>query len=252
MLRTAKEVKGYTLGARNGEIGRVKDFYYDDQNWTVRYLVADTNKWLPGRKVLISPFALRGFRDADQLLNVDLTREQIKESPSIDEDMPVSRQYEIQYHQYYNWPFYWQGAGLWGPDAFPLAPVSTPSPETTPPKPTGDPHLQSTEATRDYKIHARDGDIGHVADFVLDDINWRIRYLEIDTQNWWSGKKILVAPEWISAIDWHRSNVTVGLTRAIIQGAPEYNPKKRIDRDYEARLHEYYQRAPYWDQRLAA
>ncbi len=253
MLRTARQVKGYTLGARDGEIGRAKDFYFDDQNWAVRYLVADTNKWLPGRQVLLSPFALRGFRDTEKLLNVDLTRDQIKASPSIDEDMPITRQYEVHYHQYYNWPFYWQGGGLWGPDAYPLAPVTMPAPETTAtPKPTGDPHLQSTEATTGYRIHAHDGDIGHLEDFLIDDQEWRIRYLEINTGHWWAGRKILVSPEWISAIDWQQSSVRVDLDRETIKGAPEYEPGKPVDREYEARLHEYYQRAPYWNQRLAA
>ncbi len=253
MLRKAKDVKGYQLGARDGEIGRVKDFYFDDQNWTVRYLVADTNKWLPGRKVLIVPFALREFRDADHVLDVDLTRDQIKASPSIDEDLPVSRQFEVRYHQYYNWPFYWQSPSVWGPDPFPLGPVSTPAEtEELTSKPSGDPHLQSTEATAAYHIHAHDGDVGHVEDFLIDDVDWRIRYLEIDTRNWLPGKKILLSPDWIGSIDWKESSVNVALTRDTIKGAPAYDPHKPVHREYEALLHDYYQRAPYWTERKAA
>jgi PRC-barrel domain len=114
MLKKAKDILGFTLGAKDGEIGRVKDFYFDDQSWTVRYLVADTGKWLPQRKVLISPFAVKGFRDAESVVDVSLTRTQIKGSPSIDADAPVSRQFEQEYYKYYGWPLYWQGPGSMG------------------------------------------------------------------------------------------------------------------------------------------
>src|SRR5262249_838809 len=115
MLRRANDIKGFTLGARDGEIGRVREFYFDDESWTVRYLLADTGKWLPLKRVLISPFAVQRFRDEGKVVEVALTKDQIKASPSIDEDKPVSRQFEREYYAYYNWPYYWQGPGLWGP-----------------------------------------------------------------------------------------------------------------------------------------
>ena len=255
MLRRAKDVKGFKLGARDGEIGRVKDFYFDDESWTVRYLVVDTNKWLPGRKVLLSPFALREFHDADETLEVNLTQDQIKASPSIDEHMPISRQYEIQYHQYYNWPFYWQGSALWGPGAIPVYPLGSEPPPVVPvpsPESSPEPHLRSMAATQGYRIHAHDGEIGHADDFILDERDWRIRYLLIATRTWLPGKHVLLAPEWISAIDWQTSEVRIDLNRSTIERAPEYDPTKPIEREYEQQLFEYYRREPYWGRRMAA
>ena len=254
MLRRIKELNGFQLGARDGEIGRVKDLYFEDENWTVRYLIVDTNKWLPGRQVLISPFAVRNIREEDRVVDLDLTQNQIKASPSIDADKPVSRRYEMQYYAYYNWPYYWNGPGLWGPAAYPrqgLRPI--PEDQAYPMgEPKGDPHLRSTDATRGYHIHARDHEIGHVDDFVLDDESWVIRYLEVDTRNWWPGKHVLVATQWVSEVSWHESLVRVDLMRDAIQQAPALDRATAISRDYEARLYAHYKREPYWSHRLAA
>ena len=114
MLRSTKQLHGDKLGATDGEIGHVKDFYFDDQNWAIRYLVVDTGSWLPGRQVLISPHSLGALDSAGKVLSVKLTRKQIEDSPSIDAHKPVSRQWEEEYYRYYGWPFYWQGDGLWG------------------------------------------------------------------------------------------------------------------------------------------
>src|SRR5438874_10099462 len=120
MLRMCKSLKGHRLAALDGEIGKVHDFYFDDRSWPVRYLVADTGYWLPGRLVLISPFALKGFDEREQRLNVTLTKQQIEDSPPITADEPLSRQYERKYYQYYGWPAYWAGPALWGPGPYPL------------------------------------------------------------------------------------------------------------------------------------
>ncbi len=260
MLRRIREMRGHRLGARDGDIGRVKDLYFDDQTWTVRYLVADTNVWLPGRKVLISPFAVRGVPDSPHgLITVDLTKEQIEKSPPIEEHLPVSRQYELKYYRHYRWPYYWQGPELWGPAAFPLLGYSGPPqvrlpeepPETTT-ESQGDAHLRSTSEVTGYTLQARGEPLGHVEDFVFDDESWMVRYLVIDTRNWWPGKRVLVAPEWVTNVDWHRSSVQVDLARDIIRAAPEYNPTQLITREYESRLYAHYGHEPYWNRKLAA
>ena len=120
MLQSIKQLYGKKLGASDGEIGHVKDFYFDDQNWAVRYVVADTGTWLPGRQVLISPHAFGSLHQAGKVLRVNLTRKQIEDSPSIESHKPVSRQYEEEYYRYYGWPYYWQGDGLWGMSSFPI------------------------------------------------------------------------------------------------------------------------------------
>lgn len=249
MLRKASDLTGLKLGAKDGEIGRVKDFYFDDQTWTVRYLVADTGTWLTGRHVLISPFALENVDPKHAHLNVKLTKEQIERSPSIDQDKPVSRQFETDYARYYGWPMYWYGPALWGPTPYPVYDgiVREPTADPMLAQQKGDPHLRSASEVKGYYLHARDGDLGHVDDFIVADADWAIRYLVIDTKNWWPGKKALVSTQWIEEVSWDKSSVSVDLAREQIKAAPEYAGNVELSRDFEARLHSHYGRPPYWD-----
>jgi uncharacterized protein YrrD len=251
MLRRTNEIKGYTLGTRDGEIGRVKDFYFDDKSWKIRYLVADTGAWLPLRQVLISPYAVRGFRENDKIVDVDLTKEQVEKSPTIDQHKPVSRQFEEEYFRYYNYPYYWQGEGMWAPVPLPVGIYrqESASPEQNR---SQDSHLRSTKEVTGYHIQALDGEIGHVEDFIINDEDCAIEYLVVDTVNWWPGKKVLVSPAWASTVDWHSSKVHLNLDRNTVKGAPEFDMSTPITREYEARLFAYYNQKPYWSEREAA
>lgn len=246
MLRPAKEFRNFKLRARDGDIGKAKEFYFDDHHWTVRYLVADTGGWLSGRRVLISPYALDPVDEAEQVLPVDLTKKQIEESPSLDSDQPVSRQYELEYHGYYDWPVYWSGAFMWGALPYPTRPgEGWPAPDPDPKKEADDPHLRSTQAVSGYHIEAQDGEIGHVADFIIEEETWAIRYLVVDPKSWWPGKHVLVSPRWIERVSWEESKVFVDLSREKIKRSPEYTPES-LDREYETELHQHYSRRGYW------
>jgi len=249
MLLQAKDLNGYKLGALDGEIGKVKEFYFDDQNWTVRYLVADTGDWLPGRGVLISPYALDPASTDDKVIPVDLTKKQIENSPSLDTDKPVSRQYEMLYYPYYGWPAYWDGPDVWGAAAYPKRGLGGWS-ETTRHTAGDDPHLRSTKNVTGGTVQAQDGEIGHVEDFIVDDETWAIRYLIVETQSWWPSKKVLIATRWIERISWEESNVFVSLTRETIKQGPEYREGDLLTRDYETKLHRHYNREGYWADEL--
>jgi hypothetical protein len=119
MLRSVKSLEGFAIGATDGAIGKVKDFYFDDEAWVVRYVVVDTSAWLGGRDVLISPYSVGEPSWSGDILPVKVTKEQIKNSPSINSDRPVSRQYERSYLGYYGYPYYWGGPGLWGDSYYP-------------------------------------------------------------------------------------------------------------------------------------
>lgn len=253
MLRRAKELNDYKLGARDGEIGKVKEFYFDDQNWTVRYLIADTGGWLSGRRVLISPYALDPADEGGKVIPVDLTRTQIEKSPSPATDRPVSRQYEWDYYSYYGWPAYWDGPYVWGMGAYPTRGRQGWSDASRRSHAEGDdPHLRSTENVTGCDIQAQDGEIGHVEDFVIDDETWTIRYLIVDTQNWWPGKKVLISTRWIDRISWEESKVFINLTREAIKEGPEYTEETLITRDHETQLHRHYSREGYWADEPAA
>jgi uncharacterized protein YrrD len=265
MLRNVKDLEGFKIEATDGDLGSVKDFYFDDAAWVLSYLVADTGGWL-GREVLISPYSF-GLPDFDsRTIPVNITKEQVQHSPVIDTDKPVSRQHETAYLGYYGYPFYWGGTGLWG-DGF------YPGPMTKDVKFAGsdsaysesqkidmdrqvaqegariahqNPHLRSCNAVKGYDIHAADGEIGHVKGFLVDERTWAIQYLIVSTSNWWLGHSVLVAPQWISEVSWLHSNLTTNLNRQQIKDAPVYDPASLLSRGEEERVYRHYGRKDYW------
>ena len=251
MLRKTKELKDYKLGALEGEIGKVKEFYFDDQHWTVRYLVADTGGWLTDRQVLISPYALVAVDKVEKVIATDLTKKQIEASPSLNSDKPLSRQFEEAYYGYYGWPIYWYGPYMWGPYSHPLRDGERWK-ESIQGEKAWDPHLRSTSAVTGHYVQAQDGDIGHVEDFVVDDETWAIRYLIVDTRNWWAGKQVLVSTQWIERVSWRESKVFINLPRETIKQSPEYTEESLLTRDYETGLYRHYNRRGYWADEPAA
>jgi hypothetical protein len=263
MLRNSKNLEGCSIGAADGTIGEVIDLYFDDEAWVIRYLVVGTGSWLESRKVLVSPFALSQPQWALKTLRASLTKEQVKNSPNIDTDMPVSRQHEMEYLKYYSYPSYWGGAALWGvgpsPNLIPMGgayqwPADSygqsraEHDREVAGEQKGDHHLRSCNAILKYHIHASDGDIGHVGGLLVDDETWAIRYLIVDTSNWWLGHQVLVAPQWIRDVNWSQSKVYIELSREALKDAPPYDATAPLDRGKETDLFDYHGRPGYWRQ----
>jgi len=246
MLHKAGTLKGYKLGGLDGEAGKVEEFYFDDRFWAVRYLVADTGEWLTGRQVLIAPHVLGAVNTKEQAVAVNLTQEQIELSPALSRDEPVSRQYQESYYRYYGMPIYWGGRYMWGMQPFLLRDSTKWEKESRESEEKWDPNLRSTRDVTGHHIEASDGDIGHVEDFIIDDETWAIRYLVIDTRNWWPGKHVLISPKWIERISWDDQKVYVNVQLESIKQAPEYTEDSLPSRDYEAALHEHYHLQGYW------
>jgi hypothetical protein len=228
------------------------EFYFDDTHWAIRYLVADTGGWLPGRKVLISPYAMAQVSIEQRQIAIHLTKQQIQDSPSIDNDKPVSRQFEEDYYGYFGWPIYWAGPYTWGYSPF-VSHISTKALQDYESYKGSDltgkawnPDLRSTRHVTGYAIQAVDGEIGHVEDFTFNDETWEIRYLVVGTKNWWPGKRVLISPQWIDRVSWTDSNVLVRLTRDAIKEAPEYTDETLLSREYEISLHGHYNLKGYW------
>lgn len=249
MQRSLKEIIGYSIRAVDGDIGKVKDFFFDDYAWSVRYLVAGTGNWLPGRKVLLSPAGLKSVDWVGSVVHVNRTKQEIEDSPPVDEDRPVSRQQEEELSQYFAWPVYWapampeMGLGMGG--AVPPAHIESSEKETE--SDDGDPHLRSVKEVCGYRVQAIDREIGHIEDFIVDDDRWKIRYLVADTVNWLPGKKVILAPGWITGISWDTRRVRFDLRRETIKKAPAYDPSKPVNREYETILYDYYGRPCYWE-----
>jgi uncharacterized protein YrrD len=237
MLINADNLKGSTIIARDGAIGEIDDFYFDDGSWTVRYLVVNTGAWLFRREVLISPISIERVRETDNQVIVNLTRDQVKDSPDIDTQKPVSRQHETAFMDYYGYPYYWGGPYLWGDAAFPATLANPPAVESQiaaaatarrrESEESYDEHLRNANEMKGYHIEAADGEIGHVDNFVIDDTDWAIRFIIIKTGGWLSGRKTLVAPQSIKRISWTESKMFVSLTRDQIASGPEYIADRR-------------------------
>ena len=248
MLRNASAIKGYAIAASDGRIGTVSDFLFDVANWLVRWLVVDTGKWLSGRKVLLPPLRLGAPLDTkEHEFAVRLTMQQVKDSPDIGTDPPVSRQFEADIYDYYGWSPYWGagtgymvgGLGFGGGHGFgggAMAPLPSPgSPRRAEDiaavqRSHDDPHLRSIEAVTRYHVHASDGEIGHVEDFLVEDTDWSIHDLIVDTKNWWPGNKVLISPRWIREIDWMDNMVKLNVDRERVKDSPAYDAPTKLDR----------------------
>jgi sporulation protein YlmC with PRC-barrel domain len=262
MIKSMNDFKNREIGASDGNVGEIKDIYFDDHAWVVRYLVVDTGTWLSSRKVLISPISVEHETMATRTLHVSITKEQVENSPSIDTDKPISRQNESTYLNYYGYPDYWGGVGIWGGSMYPygILPSNLDQAHRANREQAesafrraeqdrhqhDDPHLRSSQEVIGYHIHAKDGDIGHVEDILIDDETWAIRYLVLNTSNWWLGHKLLVSPQWITDINWSEEMVSIDLTRESVKNAPPYDTSTELNRKQEAGLFEHYERQGYW------
>jgi uncharacterized protein YrrD len=237
-LRKLSDLRGYGLKASDGEIGHLKQIYFNDRSWIVRYLVVRTGNGLLGQDVLIVPSVIQEVDEENGLIDVKLTRARIESCPPVDTKLPVSRHYEQEYYNHYGWEPYWIGDPLQE-----AAPIFPPLQAAEPPEQPDDPHLRSSDEVDGYHIQAQDGEIGHVKDFILDDQDWTVRYLEIATRHWLPGKKVLISPAWIRKIEWVEQKVMVDLGTEAIKTAPEYDPSEIIGRDYELTLYKHYGKA---------
>lgn len=236
MLQSINHLHGFTIVAEHREIGTLEDAYFDDAHWTVRYLVVDTGSWLTGRRVLISPRSVDAMDWPARTISVRLTCEQVKNSPEISMDRPVSRQHEEELSAYYGWPCYWTG------DPFGMEPMMVPVPLPPPPPPDhkGNPHLRSAHEVKGYHIGATDGPIGHLSDFAFDDATWEIAFLIVDAGSWLHARRVLLRPRWISGIVWDERTVEVSLSREVVRTSPLFTPVFPISSEYAAQLLKHY------------
>lgn len=226
MLRSIRDLQRFSVNATDGGIGHVDACYFDDERWTVRYLVVDTASWRLGRQVLISPLAVRQVDWRTRTVSLNITRQQVRNSPDIDTERPVSRQREAEFLRYYHYPHYW------GTPGWTIGGLAEQRAEDAA-RAAEDSHLQSTREVIGYHIHALDGELGHIDDLLVDDESWAIRQVVVDTSNWWFGKKVLLGPESIDSVRWPDRKVFVKLPRRSVKSAPPYEEGPRIERPRE-------------------
>lgn len=233
MLHSTKQLNGFSLAARDGELGAVEDVYFDDEKWVIRHLVVDTGGWLGGRHVLLSPMAVTQIDWINSGIHVRLTRQQVETGPDIDTAKPVSRQHEMAFHDHYGFPYYWGGPLTWGESVYPGVVELGANDEAAHRRASrkdaqdmehADPHLRSSKEVTGYTVHARDGDIGHIDDFLFDEKDWSIQLIAVDPRNWWPGKDVLIPPQCIDEVSWAEQRVSANMTRDEIEQSPKYDP----------------------------
>lgn len=265
MLHSTKDLLGAAVDGSDGSIGEVVDLFFDDQTWTVRSLVVRTGDWLAGhRDVLISPIAIATDVGPGKTLRASLSRAQVRGSPDVDTRKPVSRQHEVEQYGYYGYPYYWGGSGLWGEGMQPAMMLAAyggsveggiarrqqafvDSQAAFHRERGDDAHLRSCNAVLGYHLRASDGELGHVAGFLIDDETWSLRYLVVNTSDWWFGHDLLIAPSWIDDISWLDATVSVGLSRKTLKEAPPYTDGTLPTREHERELHQHHDRPHYWN-----
>ncbi len=251
-LFSARELGKCNIEASDGKIGSVDDLFFDDEYWTIRYVVVDTGSWLrPGRRVLVSPHSIEDLNVEERLLKLRLSKQSIENGPEVDADKPVSRRMEEKLARYYNWPLYWLPGSL----GLVMMPETAAGDEQAAKArreadtgtPAGDPNLRSVNEVSGYRIDAKDGDVGKVHDLVISDDHWLIPYVVVDTGTWLPGRKVLISPRWAENIDWTERAFEVGLTKRRIETSPEFDTIRTMERSYEEKLHGHYGFQKYWE-----
>lgn len=254
MLRRTKDLLGFTIRARDGEIGHVDDLLFDDESWTVRYFVVATGNWLNRKHVLVAPESVEQPDWTERALPVTLTREQVSTSPDIDTKQPISRQRELDYRRHYAWPIYWGGGmypivpGIWPAGGmYPTEPSERVREEVRDRVAEEEAHLRSEREVSGYKVDTAEGQVGHIDDFILDDENWAIRYLLVDTRDWLPGKHNLLPPAAVTSVSWVDGRIFVSASKDHVSNAPAVDPDAPVSREYEDELFRYYGWRPYWE-----
>lgn len=252
MGHSLKELRHFIVAAADGDIGEVKDVYFDDEHWAIRYMVVETGRWLNGRKVLVSPISVRDVIWDDRIVNVELSRQQVRDSPSIDTDKPVSRQHEVEYYNYYGYPNDWEGSNPWGLGFYPVPWVGASADSVLSaqrmdqarmrephPRVGGRPvdsHLRSTREVIGYEIMATDGTIGRVEDFLFDAARWVVRYVVVDTRKWLRGKHVLLPPQYVASISWPEHEVYLTVAQDVVETSPDHEPSDPLQLEPETRV----------------
>jgi uncharacterized protein YrrD len=251
MLRSLQDLEGYTIAATDGDVGEVKDCYFDDEAWVVRYLLVETGSWLSSRKVLISPRSIQQPEWESHNLPTGVDKQHIENSPAIDTDQPIYRHHEMQHVSYYGYSSYWSTTGAQAKELSQSGSdegqaLQQQARQTPLPHQDNDLRLRSCKAIMGYHIKALDGEIGHVESVLINEDTWAVQYLVVNTSNWWLGHCVVIAPEWIDEVSWHDKIISLDLERAAVRASPAYEPSQQLSREGEQSLYDHYERVGYW------
>jgi len=220
MLHLANKVFGATVRGVDGPLGTLEDFLFDEDGWVVRYLIVDTG----ARRLLLSPMAVPGSWDRSEIV-VNLTTAQVESSPDVDA-ATLDRARETAMLEHYRHPRYWGDTNIWG--TFPTPNALSDAAGAATPAASG--RVATEQALRLHAVSARigahiqaaDGEIGHIDDFLVDELTWCVRYLLVDTSNWIGGKSVLVRTKMVRGFDPTDGTLRVDAARDVIEHSPSF------------------------------
>ncbi len=237
---------GYKAHASDKEVGKVRDFLFDDHLWTVRYVVVETGKWLHEKEVLISPSKLGEPDWGKMTIPLMCASSEVEKAPGIYDDLPVSMREKIDLSRYEIWSPSWPlfGTAVTG---VPISPVHSGTKTEKEDDPiVGDPHLRSVHEVAGYKVVTSEGESARVEDFIVETGAWVIRYFVIELYPQYTEKRVLVSPEWVEDINWGEASVHLDLDRQTLIESPDFDPEAPINKVYEAKVYDFYGRPKYW------
>lgn len=202
-----KQLLGYKISAIDGEIGKVKEFYFDETSWTVRYIIVETGSLFFGRKVMISTQAIIDAQWETEHFLTNMTIQQIENSPKVDDGKQLTRGQEILLNQHYNWKSYWDAS---------IQKIADGS----------NSYLVHANDLTGYQLIASDGQVGNIKDLIVAKASWKINSIVIDAFKTSPAKEILLSPKWIKEINADRSAAVSDHTTAEIKSNPAYNPER--------------------------
>ncbi|WP_339228887.1 PRC-barrel domain-containing protein [Oceanobacillus sp. FSL K6-2867] len=239
MMRLTSQAKHYNIHATDGELGKIKDFYFDDHNWEIRYAIVDTRKWLPGRKVLLSPNAFFEVDEANESVNVEYDKLMIRNSPPVPENEDLTKDKENHLINYFGWNSYTDnalphaGRGLLG--TFPVTGVENGPPPEEPHLDRNegyheqDNYLRSEDETIDFKVHAKDGKIGRIADMIYDTSKWKIEYIVVrSSRSIVENEFYIFHTRQINTADWFEKDLYINDSIAGILNNKPFHQKDEI------------------------
>lgn len=233
MLYLTSTLKSYNIQATDGEMGKVKDFYFDDHNWAIRYAQVDTHKWLPARNVYVSPSSFERVNEGEERVEVNHTKEAIKNSPTIPADAEISKANEASLTEYYGWNRYWRGENLWGAVDRPFIPkVPLQDSENAAKRNELEMNenrnyvLLNESDTIGIKVHGHDGKMGEITDLIFDDEYWKIQYLVIKIVKLPAERYYLINTKHITSVEWPEKDLYVDLKADYLGTQTNYDTKE--------------------------
>lgn len=247
MLRSAKKVIGYGIQATDGKIGNVVDLTVGARDWRIRHVIVDTGNWLPGARVLLSTESMEPPDWWSGKLPVQLDRDQVRAAPGLGADVAdITTPAQLgNLHAHFGWSTFWPAGPVINPGVYEREVVAPSVKETV--RNESARVAYTVAEISGYDVRARDGEIGDVKDLIMEDEDWKVRYLVVGTGKWLPGKKVLLSTDWIEMCDWGESSVLVDVARASVKECPEFDPSEPVNRRVEERLYDFHGRPRYWE-----